>query len=178
MEKAVKAQDAINLLKADHKAVEKMFKEFENLKEDEDMQDEKVDLVAQICKELTAHTQIEEEIFYPAVRKAIDDSDLLDEAQIEHASAKDLIAQLESMKPDEACYDARVTVLGEYVMHHVEEEEKEMFPKVKKAKLDLQGLGEQMAQRKEDIETEMESANASKIPKPAAKRPASRPSAH
>jgi hemerythrin superfamily protein len=178
MEKAVKAQDAINLLKADHKAVEKMFKKFESLKEDEDMEDEKVDLVTKICRELTAHTQIEEEIFYPAIRKAIDDSDLLDEAQVEHASAKDLIAQLESMKPDEACYDARVTVLGEYVMHHVEEEEKEMFPKVKKTKLDLQGLGAQMAQRKEDIETELESASASKIRKPPTKRSASRPSAH
>lgn len=171
------SQDAISLLKADHKAVEKLFKEFESLKEDEDMQDEKVDLVAQICKELKIHTQIEEEIFYPAARGSIEESDLLDEAKVEHASAKDLIEQLESMKPDEEYYDAKVTVLGEYVMHHVQEEEKEMFPKVKKTELDLQDLGEQMAQRKEDLEEELD--NAAMSPKTSnRKKPASRPAAH
>ena len=79
------------------------------------------------------------------VRAAIDDGDLMDEAQVEHASAKDLIEQLQSMQPDDECYDAKVTVLGEYVMHHVKEEEEEMFPKAKKADLDLKDIGERLA---------------------------------
>lgn len=149
-----KTQDAVALLKADHKAVEKLFKQFDKLQEDE--QDEKLDLVKQICSDLIVHTQIEEEIFYPAVRKALQDDDMLNEAEVEHASAKDLIKQLQSMKPGDELYDAKVTVLGEYVMHHVEEEENEMFPKVKKAKLDLQQLGDSMAQRKEDLEMEID----------------------
>lgn len=175
-----KTSDAIALLKADHKAVKSLFKEFEDLMQDEDVDDEKIDLVAQICSELTIHTQIEEEIFYPAVRKAIDDSDLMDEAQVEHASAKDLIEQLQSMQPGDECYDARVTVLGEYVIHHVKEEEEEMFPQAKKAKVDLQSLGDMMAQRKEELETEMESASASKASKSAAKPSSSgrRPTTH
>lgn len=151
-----KTQDAIALLKADHKEVEKMFKQFEKMKEDEDAIDEKVDLVAQICNELTVHTEIEEEIFYPAVRAATEDGDLMDEALVEHASAKDFISQLQSMKPDDEFYDAKVTVLGEYVMHHVKEEEGEMFPKAKKAKVDMQELGDMMAQRKEELHTEMQ----------------------
>lgn len=152
-----KKQDAIMLLKADHKAVEKMFKQFEKLKEDEDATEEKVNLVAQICSELTVHAEIEEEIFYPAVRAATEEGDLMDEALVEHASAKEFIAQLQSMKPDDEFYDAKVTVLGEYVMHHVEEEEGEMFPKAKKAKVDMQGLGDTMSQRKEELQAEMQS---------------------
>ena len=153
------AKNAIALLKSDHKAVEKLFKQFEKLKDDED---EKSELVSQICQELTVHTQIEEEIFYPMVRAAIEESDLLDEAQVEHASAKDLIEQLQSMKPGDDLYDAKVTVLGEYVMHHVKEEEEEMFPKVQKTDLDLKDLGERLAQRKEDLMTELQSSHASR----------------
>ena len=174
-----KAQNAITLLKADHKAVEKLFKQFEKMKSDEDAQDEKTELVAQICKELTIHTQIEEEILYPMVRAAIDDGDLMDEAQVEHASAKDFIEQLQSMQPDDDCYDAKVTVLGEYVMHHVKEEEKEMFPKAKKADIDLKDIGERLAQRKEELETELQSASASRASKSTARRPsASRHTTH
>ena len=174
-----KAQNAITLLKADHKAVEKLFKQFEKMKSDEDAQDEKTELVAQICKELTIHTQIEEEILYPMVRAAIDDGDLMDEAQVEHASAKDFIEQLQSMQPDDECYDAKVTVLGEYVMHHVKEEEEEMFPKAKKADLDLKDIGERLALRKEELEEELQSASASRTSRGASRRPsASRHTTH
>jgi iron-sulfur cluster repair protein YtfE (RIC family) len=107
-------------------------------------------LVADICGELKAHTTIEEEIFYPAVRAALNSKgdDLLDEAEVEHASAKDLIAQLESARPSDDLYDAKVTVLGEYIKHHVKEEQEEMFPKCRKARMDLKSLGAQMQARK------------------------------
>ena len=143
--------DAIALLTADHKAVQKIFKEFEKLKQHDGSDEEKSELVMRACQELTIHAQIEEEIFYPAIRDAIDDDDLMDEAEVEHASAKDLIAQLESMEPDNDLYDARFTVLGEYINHHVKEEQDEMFPRAKKAKLDLKALGEDLARRKREL---------------------------
>ena len=146
--------DAIALLMEDHKKVQKLFKDFEKIKE-EDSDDGKQGLVQQICNELTIHTQVEEEIFYPAAREAIDEQDLLDEAEVEHASAKELIAQLQSMEADDELYDATVTVLGEYVNHHIKEEQDEMFPKVKKAKLDVQALGEEMMRRKQELQVEM-----------------------
>ncbi len=106
-------------------------------------------LVNMICTSLQVHAQLEEEIFYPAMRAAIGDEDLLDEAVVEHASAKDLIVQILSMDPHEELYDAKVTVLGEYVDHHAKEEEKQMFPKVRKARLDLEYLAEQIQERKQ-----------------------------
>ncbi len=142
-----KKTDAISLLKDDHKKVKKLFKDFSKMK-DKAQDTDKEALVTEICKELTVHAQIEEEIFYPAVRKAIDDDDLLDEATVEHASAKDLIAQLQTMPVSDPLYDAKVTVLGEYVDHHVQEEQDEMFPKAKKAKMDMESLGKKMASRK------------------------------
>ncbi|HEV7610598.1 MAG TPA: hemerythrin domain-containing protein [Steroidobacteraceae bacterium] len=142
-----KAQDAIAMLMADHKKVKKLFSDFKKLK-DGGGSDEKSGIVEQICNELKVHTEIEEEIFYPAVREAIDDSDLMDEALVEHAGAKELIAQLEDADPDEDLYDAKVTVLGEQIDHHVEEEEGTMFPKAKKSKLDTAALGAQMLERK------------------------------
>jgi hemerythrin superfamily protein len=142
---ATGGEDAIELLKTDHKKVKKLFKDFEKLKEDGDAA-EKESLAAEICTELTLHTEIEEELFYPAAREAIEEEDLLDEAEVEHASAKDLIEQIQEMDSSDPLYDAKVTVLGEYVNHHIEEEEKELFPKVKKAKqLDLDALGEEIA---------------------------------
>jgi hemerythrin superfamily protein len=144
--RASRAPNAINMLTEDHAKVRKMFKQFEKMKEGDDA--EKAELVRQICTELTVHAQIEEEIFYPAAREAIDESDLLDEAEVEHASAKQLISELEGMQPGDELYDAKVTVLGEYVEHHVKEEEKEIFPKVKKAKLDMEEMAEQMEERK------------------------------
>ena len=133
--------DAIAALTADHKKVKELFKRFEKLKEDDDAEDEKASLVKQICTELTIHTMLEEEIFYPAVREQIKEEDLLDEALVEHAGAKELVTQLEDMSPDDDLYDSKVTVLGEQIDHHVEEEEGQMFPKAKKAKVDTQQLG-------------------------------------
>ncbi|MDP9082549.1 MAG: hemerythrin domain-containing protein [Pseudomonadota bacterium] len=141
------AADAIEMLIADHKKVKKLFSEFDKLKaegEDED----KSAIVEQICNELKIHAELEEEIFYPAVRKAVDDADLMDEALVEHAGAKELIAQLEEASPGDDLYDAKVTVLGEQITHHVKEEEGEMFPQAKKAKVDTEALGATMLKRK------------------------------
>jgi hemerythrin superfamily protein len=143
-------QDAIAMLTADHKKVKKLFSDFDKLKEDGSDEDKSA-IVDQICNELKIHTEIEEEIFYPAVRKAIDDSELMDEALVEHAGAKDLIAQLEDASPDDDLYDAKVTVLGEQIDHHVKEEEGEMFPKAKKARVDTEALGASMLKRKKAL---------------------------
>jgi hemerythrin superfamily protein len=146
--------DAIGMLIADHKKVQKAFKDFEKLKKGGSKRG-KSDIVRQTCADLTVHTTIEEEIFYPAARKAIKDMDVMDEATVEHTGAKELIAQLESMQPGDDLYDAKFTVLGESVNHHIREEQNEMFPKVRKTKLDLNALGEQMAQRKAELESQI-----------------------
>ena len=142
---ATTATDAIALLRADHARVEQLFKQFDKLDEESD---DKTSLVQEICNELTVHAAIEEEIFYPAAREAIEDNDLMDEATVEHMSAKALIAELARMEPGDELFDAKVTVLGEYVRHHVKEEQDEMFPKVRKAKVDLKALGAQMMERR------------------------------
>jgi hemerythrin superfamily protein len=138
---------AIELLEQDHREVEDFFDEYENL--DDDVA--KADLSAKICLALTVHTQLEEEIFYPASRKATKDDDLLDEASVEHAGAKDLISQIESMDVGDDLYDAKVKVLGEQVKHHVREEEEELFPEVEAAKVDIAELGKKMAARKAEL---------------------------
>lgn len=143
-------QDAISLLTEDHQQVKKMFQQFDKLKDDEE--DEKEDLARKICAALTAHAAVEEEIFYPAVRAAIDDDDLMDEAEVEHESAKELIAQIEGGSATDDQYDAKVKVLGEQIDHHVKEEREEMFPKARKAKIDLIALGEQIEKRKQELE--------------------------
>jgi hypothetical protein len=148
-------ENAIDLLMADHKKVQKLFREFEKLKEADQVVDEKAMIVKQVCMELRIHAQIEEEIFYPRVRKAIDDDDLMDEAEVEHSGAKELIAQLESMEPNDDLYDAKFTVLRENVNHHIKEEQDEMFPKARKAKLDLDALGKQLKQRKQELQEEL-----------------------
>ena len=134
-----------------------MFDQFEKNKDDMSAE-EKAELVEKICGELVVHAQIEEEIFYPALR-AVGDEDLdemLDEAEVEHNGAKDLIAQLEDATPEEPLYDAKVTVLGEYIKHHAKEEESEMFPKAKKAtELDLDALGEQLRERADVLKQEL-----------------------
>ncbi|MCW7536557.1 hemerythrin domain-containing protein [Aquabacterium sp. A7-Y] len=145
---AAAAPDATELLMTDHKKVKALFKQYRKLADAGAPAAQKRQLALQICQELTVHTQIEEEIFYPAARRFLDEKDLLDEASVEHASAKDLIAQIESMQPREKLYDAKVIVLGEYVDHHVKEEEKEMFPKLKESGMDLQKLGNRLRQRK------------------------------
>lgn len=152
-----KLQDAIAMLTADHKKVKGLFEDFEKMKSEDDAGEDKAALVKQICQELTVHAQLEEEIFYPAVREAIEDEDLMDEAEVEHACAKDLIAQLEEMDPEDELYDAKVTVLGEQIVHHVKEEEGDMFVKAKKSKVDTEALGEQMARRKSELLAAMDS---------------------
>jgi hemerythrin superfamily protein len=146
---AQKPQDAVALLRADHAKVQALFDSFEKATKDS----VKEKLAQEICLELTVHTAIEEEIFYPAVREAIKDDDMLDEAEVEHASAKELIAQIEGGSSSDDKWDAKVTVLGEYIRHHVKEEQNEMFPKAKKSKLDLKALGQQLLARKQELLT-------------------------
>ncbi len=142
--------DAIAMLVADHDRVKDLFDQFEEVKEGRaNKQKEKI--VADACRELTIHTKIEDEIFYPAVRKAIKDDDLMNEAKVEHDSAKQLIRQLESMDAGDEMFVAKFTVLAEYVRHHIEEEHREMFPKVKKTGLDLEALGQKMMKRKQQL---------------------------
>jgi hemerythrin superfamily protein len=142
-----KTQDATAMLMSDHKAVKALFKEFEKA----ESKQKKAELVAQICAELEVHMQIEEEIFYPAVKAALKDHELVPEGKVEHASVKELIVQVKGVKPDGEDYDARVKVMGEMIEHHVKEEESEMFPKAKKTKLDMEALGAKMAERKEEL---------------------------
>ena len=146
-----KQPDAIALLKEDHKSVDALFKRFEKAKGAAAKQK----LVATICQELKVHAQIEEEIFYPAVREEIEEQDLMDEAAVEHQGIKGLVAQLEGANPDEDMYDAKVTVLAEYVKHHVKEEQTEMFPKARKAKADIKALGDAIRTRKKELKAEL-----------------------
>jgi hemerythrin superfamily protein len=144
------------LLKADHEEVAAMFEKFESSRLSADR---KHMLAAEICQALTVHAQIEEEIFYPAARDALKkaDMDLLDEAEVEHGSIKELIAAIESGEEDEL-FEAQVHVMGEWVKHHVKEEETEMFPKLKKTKMDMAAVGARLAERKEELMAEMEEA--------------------
>ena len=146
--------DATTLLAKDHKDVKALFKRYEKLSKAEADGSERQELAEQICEMLTVHAQVEEEIFYPAVRAAAVDEDLMDEAEVEHASAKDLISQIRSMSPEDDLYDAKVTVLGEYINHHVEEEEGQMFPKARRAKVDLEGLAGRLKERKDALMSE------------------------
>lgn len=148
--------DVLALLAEDHKKVRKLFDEFDKLTKEEEQDDEaKQMLVEAACAELTVHAQIEEEIFYPALRQAMEESDLLDEAEVEHAAARRLIDELNAMQPGDDLYDAKFTVLGEYVKHHVQEEEQEIFPKAKKRKAALDGMAEEIRQRKVELREEL-----------------------
>jgi hemerythrin superfamily protein len=140
--------NAVKLLKADHKEVAALFEKFEAADAEE-----KGGIAEQVCQMLSVHAQIEEEIFYPAARDALeeDDADLVDEATVEHASVKDLVSQIESAEPADDLFDAKVKVLGEYVTHHVKEEEGELFPKLEKTDLDLEELGTELAERKAEL---------------------------
>ena len=148
------ANDAIALLKADHKEVSDMFEKFETARSTKEK------LAQQICQALTVHAQIEEEIFYPAAREALgeDGKDLLDEAKVEHSSLKELIAAIEASSPQDDLFNAHVKVLGEYTRHHVKEEEGELFPKLRKSDMDLKGIGEQLAARKKALMSRMKAA--------------------
>lgn len=145
--------DAITLLKQDHREVESMFKEFEQL----DSKSEKGKLASKICLMLTVHATIEEELLYPKAHEEIEE-DLVDEAIVEHASAKKLIAEIEAMNPGDHLFDANVKVLGEYVQHHVKEEENELFPQLRDSGIDLEELGEQLMERKTELLEQMSSS--------------------
>jgi hemerythrin superfamily protein len=140
-------KDAIALLEADHREVEGYFDAYEGLKSGAD----KKALADKICRALKVHTQIEEELFYPLAREKTGDDDLLDEAVVEHAGAKNLIAEIEAMRPGQPLYDAKVKVLGEQVLHHVGEEETELFPEVRETNLNLEALGAKLAARKAEL---------------------------
>lgn len=140
-------QDATTLLRADHQLVSELFAQYAKARS----APKKKQLVAQICAELSVHTQVEEEIFYPAVQRALKDKALVPEATVEHATLKDLIAQVEGIEPDGEMFDAKIKVLAEYVKHHVDEEQDEMFPQAKKTDLDMQALGSKLSARKAEL---------------------------
>jgi hypothetical protein len=142
-----KAGDATALLRADHKLVSGLFAEYEKTRSTA----KKKDLVSQICKELSVHAQVEEEIFYPAVKLALNDTELVPEASVEHATLKALIAQVDGVEPDGEMFDATIKVLCEYVEHHVKEEQNEMFPKAKSTNLDMVELGTRLSERKAEL---------------------------
>ena len=151
-----KKDDAIELLKQDHREVEGLFKEFEKLEEDGEDAVEQV--IATACTELEIHDKIETEIFYPAIREQAEEEeveDLLNEAEVEHKGVRDLVQTIKAMDPADEKRNAHFTVLMEYVKHHVKEEEKEMFPKIKKLDIDLVELGTQMKERKAELMAEM-----------------------
>jgi hemerythrin superfamily protein len=155
--------DACNLLDTDHRNVKKMFTAYEEMTKSRaaSAKQKKRDLATEICNELTVHAQIEEEIFYPALRAAIKETDLLDEAEVEHASAKDLIAQIQQATEVDDKFDAKVMVLGEYIDHHVKEERNEIFVKARAARgLDLMAMREQLQTRKEELMAELSGVNA------------------
>jgi hemerythrin superfamily protein len=147
-------KDAIALLKEDHRKVEDLFEQFEKAKGD----GRKEKLALQICTELTIHTIIEEEIFYPALEGKVEE-DLLKESFVEHDAAKALIAEIEAGEPSDEFFDSKVKVLKEEIEHHVKEEERQadsMFAQARKGDVDLDALGEQLAQRKEELKQKFE----------------------
>jgi hemerythrin superfamily protein len=147
-----KTNDATKLLEADHREVQQMFSDFAKASDAK-----KDELAKRICLALKVHTQIEEEFFYPAAREALSDKDedMVDEAIVEHASAKQLIGEIEDMDTGDELFDAKVKVLGEMVDHHIGEEEGELFPKCRKSDMDLAGLATRMASRKQELMAKM-----------------------
>ena len=145
--KSPKAQDAPTLLRADHKLVSGLFAEYDKTRSSS----KKKKIVARICTELKVHAQVEEEIFYPAVKKALKDKELIPEATVEHATLKEIIAQVEGVEPEGEMFDAKIKVLSEYVQHHVKEEQNEIFPKAKASSLDMMVLGIKIAKRKAEL---------------------------
>lgn len=146
--------DACTLLDTDHKAVKKLFKAYDELAQSKarGVEQKKLELAREICQELTVHATIEEEIFYPALREALKETDVLAEAEVEHAGAKDLIAQIKGMKAADEKYDAKVKVLGEYIDHHVKEERNQIFPKARAARgLDLVAMRDELQARKDAL---------------------------
>jgi hemerythrin superfamily protein len=163
--RTAKAKDAIALLKADHRTVEGLFADYEKAR----TADRRRTLAQQICLELTVHTKIEEDIFYPACREDGVDEDLMDEAYVEHDGAKVLVREIETGGPDDDYYDAKVKVLSEMIKHHVKEEEKKqgnMFAKAKKAGVNVTQLGERMAEEKRALTAQYKQQGLPKPPTP------------
>jgi hemerythrin superfamily protein len=147
------ATDAIALLTADHREVEGLFQQYDKLEQQNASAEDRQLLATQICVLLTVHTRIEEEIFYPEARSALGEkgSDLLDEAEVEHAGAKNLIRELKAMDATDDLFDAKVKVLGESDDHHVGEEEGELFPKIRNSSMDLLEVGMRMDARRKEL---------------------------
>ncbi|HUZ14169.1 MAG TPA: hemerythrin domain-containing protein [Caulobacteraceae bacterium] len=147
--RAARSEDATKLLTSDHREVEKMFADYRKASGNA----RKQEIAAKICLALTVHARIEEEIFYPAAEESLAQKDekLVEEAIVEHAAAKELIGEIEAMSPGEELYDAKIQVLCEQIEHHVDEEENQLFPKVRKTDADLAGLGARLAARKQEL---------------------------
>ena len=146
------APNAFDVLEQDHREVEGWFDDYDELQDDDDG---KAELAEKICRALKVHARIEEEIFYPQAR-ATGDNDLVDEAVVEHATVKNLIAQIEQMEVGEDLYDAKIRVLGEMVKQHIKEEEEELFPEIGSADIDIDALGRELAERKDELMSEMQ----------------------
>ena len=152
-ERQAAPRNAFDVLEQDHREVEEWFDEYDELKDSDE--DRKAELAEKICTALKVHAQIEEEIFYPRAREATKDDDLIDEAVVEHATVKNLIGEIEEMDVGEELYDAKIRVLGEMVKRHIREEEDELFPELQSAKIDLDAVGKELAERKQELMSEM-----------------------
>lgn len=152
-ESAESGPDAFELLEQDHRQVEEWLDEYDEIAGDDKR---KGDLAEKICLALEVHSRLEEEVFYPQARKATNDNDLIDEAIVEHAAVKNLIAEIEEMEVGEDLYDAKVRVLGEMVKRHIREEEEELFPELDKSEMDRQALGRELATRKKELMAELQ----------------------
>ena len=144
---------ALEMLSSDHRKVEELFRQFERMKEAED--DSRVAIAQRICAELTVHAQVEEDLFYPWLRENLDDTEMVAEAEVEHTTVKRLIAEIMPAAAADEAYDAKVTVLSEYIGHHVKEEENEIFPEVAGQEEELDELGQEMHARKAELKEEM-----------------------
>ena len=150
-------QDALELLKRDHREVQSLFKRYSSAADET----EKAALAERVCLLLKVHTRVEEEIFYPAARRRIDDKELINEALVEHQAAKDLIEEIESADAGDPMLEARLRVLSEQIAHHVQEEENELFPEVRAAEIDLMGLGARLFERRQEVLRELGAPDAS-----------------
>jgi hemerythrin-like domain-containing protein len=146
--------NAFDVLEEDHREVEGWLDEFDELKDSDE--DRKADLAEKICFALKVHAQIEEEIFYPQAREASQDNDLIDEVLVEHSTVKNLIAEIEAMEVGEELHDAKIRVLGEMVRQHIKEEEEELFPELQSTKMDLDAVGKELGERKEELMAELQ----------------------
>lgn len=153
-------RDALALLEADHRAVEKLFTAFKNAADDD--LEAKSALAQRACEELVIHTMLEEELLYPAAQQALPESDKVDveEAYVEHFLVKTLISKFETLKAGDKGFDATFKVMSEMVQHHVEEEEEELFPELRESKCDLQALGEKMAKRKAELQSKLDAVGS------------------